>query len=336
MTAEQEQPAEGESPARDQALRRTVPAWLLSFLLHGATLAVLVVLVDVTPQGASEEPGRTTGVVIAARNAQAISYLSEDDAGGASAPSTAASASAAERALPTAEEAPRAEGVSLPQPGGAEAEGPPAVLSLPGATGLGQGTGVGRATGAGAGYQTETGVFGVQGKGNKFVYVFDRSFSMAGYGGRPLAAAKRELLASLQVLEPIHQFQVIFYNERPRLIVHTPGERPRMFFGDDTSKRLADSFIRGIQAEGGTRHIDALIQGLDLHPDVLFFLTDADDPKLTADELRRVRLRNRGSSISAIEFGSGSDGGGFNFLRQLAKENGGSHVYVDVTRLPAP
>ena len=62
---------------------------------------------------------------------------------------------------------------------------------------------------------TSTGVFGVEGEGSKFVYVFDRSGSMQGFQGRPLAAAKRELITSLESLESVHQFQVIFYNERP-------------------------------------------------------------------------------------------------------------------------
>jgi hypothetical protein len=51
----------------------------------------------------------------------------------------------------------------------------------------------------------ETQFFGLSGKGSRFVYVFDRSLSMQ---GQPLAAAKRELLASLSHLERVHQFQI--------------------------------------------------------------------------------------------------------------------------------
>src|SRR5262245_17102357 len=61
----------------------------------------------------------------------------------------------------------------------------------------------------------ETQVFGVTGRGRKFVYVFDRSLSMQ---GAPLAAAKRELIASLGRLEDGQQFQIIFYNEKPRMM----------------------------------------------------------------------------------------------------------------------
>ena len=66
-----------------------------------------------------------------------------------------------------------------------------------------------------------TGVFGVIGEGHKFVYVFDRSGSMDGHGGAPLAAAKAELIASLKDLGQMHQFQIIFYNEQPRIFSPT-------------------------------------------------------------------------------------------------------------------
>ena len=62
-----------------------------------------------------------------------------------------------------------------------------------------------------------TSVFGVQAQGSRFVYVFDRSGSMADFRGRPLAAAKQELVRSLADLQDTNQFQIIFYNERPKI-----------------------------------------------------------------------------------------------------------------------
>jgi Ca-activated chloride channel family protein len=70
-------------------------------------------------------------------------------------------------------------------------------------------------------------------------------------------------------------------------------------------------------------------------PDVVFFLTDAEQPQLSASELAEVRRLNRGESvINTIEFGSGTFPGGENFLIRLARQNRGRHVYVDVTKLP--
>jgi hypothetical protein len=72
---------------------------------------------------------------------------------------------------------------------------------------------------------------------------------------------------------------------------------------------------------------------LRLAPDVIFFLTDAEDPQLSDVELQRLRRLNKGAAIHAIEFGFGPRRGGDNFLSKLARQNNGRHVYVDVTRL---
>src|SRR5262245_51423301 len=61
-------------------------------------------------------------------------------------------------------------------------------------------------------------LFGLEAHGTKFVYVFDRSGSMSEYRGRPLKAAKDELIASLADLDERNQFYVIFYNEEPRML----------------------------------------------------------------------------------------------------------------------
>ena len=196
------------------------------------------------------------------------------------------------------------------------------------------GTRLGRA--AGQGSQAQTSLFGSHGTGMKFVYLFDRSNSMNDFEGRPLSGAKRELIASLADLDRIHQFQIVFYNDR--LAVFNPHypQSPRMEFGDATTKRRAEEFVRRMEAGGGTRHMEALKLALGMRPDVIFFVTDAGEPRLTAKELEDILRRNErvGARINAIEFGVGPNPGGTNFLVQLAEQNHGEHVYVDVTKLP--
>jgi hypothetical protein len=179
-----------------------------------------------------------------------------------------------------------------------------------------------------------TGVFGAVGEGRKFVYVFDRSGSMDGHGGAPLSAAKSELVASLNDLGTTHQFQIIFYNEQPRVFnpTGTPG---RLVFGTDQNKYLAQKFVGSITADGATRHDEALEMAIKMAPDVIFFLTDADEPRMTAKQLARVAQLNQGTSINAIEFGYGAQSDPEDFLVKLARQNGGKHVYVDISRLPA-
>ncbi|MCA9149560.1 MAG: hypothetical protein KDA92_09690 [Planctomycetales bacterium] len=180
--------------------------------------------------------------------------------------------------------------------------------------------------------RVRTSVFGTSGTGSNFIYVFDRSGSMAGFGGRPLAAAKAELIASLQDLHDTNQFQIIFYNEEPHVFRVRSGS-PSLVWGTEASKAAAARFIQGISASGSTRHLEPLRMALGLHPDVVFFLTDADEPELTPAELQQVRRWNNGSAVNAIEFGFGPQTRHDNFLVRLARQNGGQHVYIDVSTL---
>jgi hypothetical protein len=177
---------------------------------------------------------------------------------------------------------------------------------------------------------TKVSVFGVEGTGSKFVYVFDRSASME---GPPLAAAKRQLIESLESLDNLHQFHIIFFNHRLRSFDITAGGR-RIAFGTDRNKKLAASFIGGITADGGTDRFAALKQALAYRPDVIFFLTDADDP-ISASEMKDIeRIRARlGTAICVIEFGRTAEQPQKNFLTELARLSGGQYGYVNTAKL---
>jgi hypothetical protein len=197
--------------------------------------------------------------------------------------------------------------------------------------GLGSGnSGINAALAKGA---ARTGVFGVSGIGYKFVYVFDRSGSMDGHGGAPLAAAKSELIHSLHELDKMHQFQIVFYNEHPRVFTLS-GNDGRLAFGTQQNKRLAERFVRGITADGATQHEEAILLALAMDPDVIFFLTDADEPSLSPRQLAHIARRNHGTTINTIEFGYGPQENSENFLGWLARQNGGQHVYVNIANLP--
>jgi len=178
----------------------------------------------------------------------------------------------------------------------------------------------------------ETQVFGLSGKGSRFVYVFDRSLSMQ---GQPLAAAKRELLTSLSHLERVHQFQIVFYNESPKLMRLSPDQPAQMIFADEDGLKGAASFVNNMSAAGGTNHIDALKLALRLGPDVIFFLTDADDPVISPKELEQIQRANGGSIIHVIEFKPGPDQHKGDFLRNLAEQNRGQFKYVDTAAISA-
>jgi hypothetical protein len=173
-------------------------------------------------------------------------------------------------------------------------------------------------------------LFGVAGVGRKFVYVFDRSTSME---GPPLAAAKQQLIQSLAGLDGLHQFHIIFFNQQLRSF-SVPGAGRRIAFATDRNKQLAAKFVGGITADGGTDRLPALRAAIAMQPDVIFFLTDADDP-MPASELAEIERLNRraGATISTIEFGRGPQPGGANFLTELAQLTGGQYGYVDTLQL---
>jgi hypothetical protein len=303
--------------------RRPLSAWLMSLFLHSALLITMAMTLRFAPRGVAIEPHRSAGIVLVHQQQGEREYFDGDLARAAEASVTASPLS---DALPTQEDLPVDLAGALPQAQDLD--------SLGGSAGVVDAedlTAGGRRQGAIDG-STSTQVFGITGHGSKFVYVFDRSGSMDGYGGRPLRAAKSELLRSLQDLDRIHQFQIIFYNEQPRIFTPSPGP-PTLVWGDERGKKLATEFVGTITATGGTRHLDALKLALGMRPDVIFFLTDADEPQLTSSELAWVRRRNQNTMIHAIEFGFGPQHDSNNFLVRLAAQNGGQHAYLDISRI---
>lgn len=173
-----------------------------------------------------------------------------------------------------------------------------------------------------------TGIFGLEARGMRFVYVFDRSASMGEPGGRPLAIAKRELLRSLGDLGDNQQFHIIFYNERQTVFAPT-ANRGRPIFASPDTKLAAEDFIEAIRAEGGTRHYEAIVAATRLAPDAIFVLTDADaGDDLTADELARLQRLLGGARCLVAQF-SGEEHRRSPRLAQLAADSGGEYRVVD-------
>lgn len=173
-----------------------------------------------------------------------------------------------------------------------------------------------------------TGIFGLETRGNRFVYVFDRSASMADPDGRPLAAAKRELLRSLDDLGDVQQFHVIFYNDRHQ--VFTPeGSRGRAVFATEANRRAARRFVESVRPAGGTRHAEPLAAAFQLAPDAVFLLTDADaGDDLGPDDIERLVRLAAGARCMVIQFGDGdrrSPG-----LAEVAARCGGEYRVVSL------
>jgi len=307
------------------------PAWCASLFIHASLLATLLFwLQPRTPLGVVDQPGREVGIVLKQTTDEGPLFEGEDDQ-----PPTESLDNPDNNnnndnndpllaSLPAATEIPSSD-AALPQ------------LPTFGSAGIQQepAGNVGDMASGGTpskqlGSKASVSVFGVTGTGTRFVYVFDRSISMA---GPPLRAAKQQLIASLASLDSVHQFQIIFFNHEPQAWDLTGGQQ-RIAFATDANKRFAEKFVQGVSATGGTFRRTALQMALRLGPDVLFFLTDTDDPMAAADLQKAIRRAQRSATaIHTIEFGTGPATSGENFLVRLARQTQGDYVYIDIQQL---
>ena len=168
--------------------------------------------------------------------------------------------------------------------------------------------------------------------GKRFVFVLDCSGSMAAPQGAPIRKARAELIASLEGLNHDQQFQIIFYNTTTRAMHHR-GKSAEMLYATDINRTLARQFVQSVDPDGGTVPLPALERALKFQPDVIFFLTDAKQPQLTAADLNKIRMVNGGKAkIHCIEFGEGFPVKEGNALDKLARQNRGSYRYFNVRK----
>ncbi len=305
-----------------------LPSWLLSVTLHMAILLALGLMLRIAPrQGAATERTAEVGIVLKHQDGDGEAFQGQPGTAEATAANRAADTTSLEELL--SDQPPVDPSNVLPKARGIIGAG---ALADGGVAGAGDAASGPRGrTGPGKG-GARLRVFGVEGQGYKFVYVFDRSGSMGGSGRSALGAAKAEMLASLDSLDTNHQFQIIFYNDRPWIF--NPSGRPgKLAFGNERNKTLARKFVGSITADGATRHEDALKLAIRWQPDVIFFLPDADEPRLSPRQLAEIRRMAGGITINTIEFGFGPQSDADNFLVKLARQNGGQHAYVDISRL---
>ena len=310
---------------------RNIPAWAISLVFHVTLIATIGYLGVKTPAGTGDNSDREVGIAVVYQTAGGEEYfLNDSAAGGSNSQNSDSSKSSlpAESSLLDAETDSMLESLlaGSTNAGGETAEAAGGLGLGDGAAELGQGTGIPKA---------KTSVFGVEGEGTRFIYVFDRSASMNGQEGRPLQAAKSEIVKSLESISPVHEFQIIFYNENPLPFGGISGRGPTLYRGDEQSKLKAQRFVKDVRAVGGTKHVSALLMGLAMAPDVIFFLTDADRPALpqrTIDELQ-IKASRAGATIHCIQFGTGPRQGGGRWIESLATGTMGAYRYIDVLKL---
>lgn len=184
--------------------------------------------------------------------------------------------------------------------------------------------------GAGRGNGQRVGFAGTSGSGRRFLYVIDRSESMSWNGGAPMRRALDEAVASVESLDPkkgATKFQVAIFNHDVEIFEN--GEA--LIDVNLENKARIVRYLRSVVADGGTRPELALENALRLKPDVVFFLTDADEELSEAalEAIQTARRRFNVKQICVVEFGRGSQPRKKTF-RRLAGENGGVYVFRDI------
>jgi len=176
--------------------------------------------------------------------------------------------------------------------------------------------------------------FGAKAKGRKFVYIVDRSRSMARltsvriegegtalYRGTYLRIAKRELLRSIRALEPGARFHVIFFADFGETL-QMPGEK--LEWATEENRARCAEWLRTVDYGTGTEPLDALKRALKLKPDAIFLLCDGE---FDTSVVRDIAKFNRASGIP-IHTLAFVDRKGEAVLQDLAAQNGGRYRYV--------
>ncbi|HEV2949109.1 MAG TPA: hypothetical protein VGX70_17170 [Gemmataceae bacterium] len=176
-------------------------------------------------------------------------------------------------------------------------------------------------SGAGIGENKDFGsatFFEIETRAKNIVYVIDRSVSMGPNG--KLARAKHELLHSLEQLPADARFQIILFNRSVEILNGDQGMS--LLPATLENRRRADQFLSSALSEGGTLPLPALKRALALKPDVIFFLSDAED--LSDRDVREITRLNAGrAKIQVVVLEGGHYDNQNSVLSMLAHINRG-------------
>jgi len=150
------------------------------------------------------------------------------------------------------------------------------------------------------------GFFGTKSKGNSFVFVVDISGSMQANFLDPdpenpgtlrvitrWDKARDELLSAINAMTEEQTYCVVLYNDRHRPMMEQ-GRVVGLRSASLNNRQKTKRWLQTIGAIGGTDPTESLAFGLDLRPDVLYFLTDGAIPELSREV---CEIANHGQTV---------------------------------------
>ncbi|TWT90862.1 hypothetical protein Mal64_12600 [Pseudobythopirellula maris] len=174
-------------------------------------------------------------------------------------------------------------------------------------------------TEGGGGGDEAVSFFGLSGSGESFVFVIDCSSSMNEAG--KFTQAKKELMRTLRGLLPHQRYLVVLFSDNAypmdpmRPIAATPENI------DQTSQ-----WLYGLEPDGGTNPLPALLFALELKPSAIFFLSDG---KFELYVVKQIKTKNdrgrRQTPIHAVSFYNRQTEG---LMKRVARNSGGSYQFV--------
>lgn len=158
--------------------------------------------------------------------------------------------------------------------------------------------------------------FGQTGRGQRIVYVIDRSGSMAG----SFDFLRSELKRSISELKYSQKFHVILFNGS-----FTQAPPMRLAEAIAANRKRCFDFLDQVQPEGKTEPIAAMRKAFSFKPDLIFFLTDGEFDRSLVEKLQEWNRKKRVRIFTlGYLYAPGSE-----LLKTIAADNGGTYTFVD-------
>lgn len=194
---------------------------------------------------------------------------------------------------------------------------------------FGGGSGSGGGGGGGDGLDDGSGggakFFGVEARGNRFLYICDVSGSME---GERLAALKIALRESIDGLIERARFSVVLFSSEAMSL----GGNRWMEATDERKKATAKE-LGLIHGFGGTNPLPAfdIAFAMKPRPDAIYFMTDGvfTEDVNAVIESRIMRMNNSGDRRVPIHCITFVERGSEPIMRKIARQSGGTYTHVD-------
>ncbi len=170
--------------------------------------------------------------------------------------------------------------------------------------------------------------FGIEASGHTFVYILDMSGSMK---GRRYENACRELVRSVEGLDPAQNFYVLLFSSGVTQMFNASDFRPSPIAANEANRRRLSTWLSGSFKGGWTDPREALKVAMRMDPSAIFMLSDgefkykAKVAGLPANALGVVNASRSQAQIHAIAF---EDPRSCQNMRQLARVTGGKYRFV--------